>query len=128
MPTVGTSPFFIMKIFGADLSQHKTKKRHNSLLYNLLCRYELRRQDSNMRPPGYEPGELPTAPLRDINHLRYSECCCDVIAELRVQRYGFFVKPPNVLATFLIKTLKKCISAPFSWLFMSFAPILLTFA
>ena len=21
-----------------------------------------------MRPPGYEPGELPTAPLRDINH------------------------------------------------------------
>ena len=25
--------------FAADLSQHKTKKRHNSLLYNLLCRY-----------------------------------------------------------------------------------------
>ena len=105
---------------------YKQKKRHNVL--STLRLSLLRRQDSNMRPPGYEPGELPTAPLRDINHLRYSECCCDVIAELRVQRYGFFVKPPNVLATFLIKTLKKCIFAPFSWLFMSFAPILLTFA
>ena len=26
----------------------------------------LRRLDSNARPPGYEPDELPTAPLRDV--------------------------------------------------------------
>ena len=29
----------------------------------------LRRSDSNGRPPGYEPGELPTAPLRDIRQV-----------------------------------------------------------
>ena len=27
----------------------------------------LRRQDSNLRPSGYEPDELPSAPLRDTN-------------------------------------------------------------
>ena len=27
----------------------------------------LRRQDSNLRPLGYEPNELPTAPLRTAN-------------------------------------------------------------
>ena len=25
-----------------------------------------------MRPPGYEPGELPTAPLRDVNKKEFS--------------------------------------------------------
>ena len=31
----------------------------------------LRRSDSNGRPPGYEPGELPTAPLRDLRVQNY---------------------------------------------------------
>ena len=37
-----------------------------------------------MRPPGYEPGELPTAPLRDI-FLK------------RLQRYDYFLNWPNIL-------------------------------
>ena len=45
-----------------------------------------------MRPPGYEPGELPTAPLRDV------------ISYLRVQRYCYFLLYPNISPTFLQKS------------------------
>ena len=43
-----------------------------------------------MRPPGYEPGELPTAPLRDIDYL--------CISWLRVQSYEVFGKLQNFSA------------------------------
>ena len=43
------------------------QKSRKPFLQRISDRALLRRQDSNMRPPGYEPGELPTAPLRDVN-------------------------------------------------------------
>ena len=32
-----------------------------------------------MRPPGYEPGELPTAPLRDVKPVLFSKSAAKVL-------------------------------------------------
>ena len=63
-----------------------------------------------MRPPGYEPGELPTAPLRDINHR--NQINNRSISELRVQRYDFLARPPNVFAIIFQTIAKNTLLAP----------------
>ena len=42
------------------------KLEKHRISFKIRCFLWLRRQDSNLRPPGYEPDELPTALLRDI--------------------------------------------------------------
>ena len=46
----------------------KSKKNPGILLEYRVFLW-LRRQDSNLRPPGYEPDELPTALLRDMGRI-----------------------------------------------------------
>ena len=65
------------------LKSDNQEKARSSLELRAFVHW-LRRLDSNERPPGYEPGELPTAPLRDV-----------VISFLRVQRYEVFLIPQN---------------------------------
>ena len=50
-------------IVGRKLEKYKNKELHKLqfLIYSWL-----RGQDSNLRPLGYEPNELPTAPPRDV--------------------------------------------------------------
>ena len=56
-----------------------------------------------MRPPGYEPGELPTAPLRDIGTYAHPFV-------LRVQNYDFMRYAPSLCRV-------KCAECPFYCVF-----------
>ena len=56
-----------------------------------------------MRPPGYEPGELPTAPPRDVVSLATG---VRGISQLRVQRYCFLTIQPNISVFFCGKIVR----------------------
>ena len=55
---------WLTHVFRSDISLLKVRK--TTVFYTKTVVFWLRRQDSNLRPPGYEPDELPTALLRDI--------------------------------------------------------------
>ena len=59
---------------------HKKSPKYLCKIFRTLAL--LRRLDSNERPPGYEPGELPTAPLRDVNMLSALDWCPYAVAYL----------------------------------------------
>ena len=58
-PKLTPTPFLPTPFCVKKLEKHR-------ISFEIRCYLWLRRQDSNLRPPGYEPDELPTALLRDI--------------------------------------------------------------
>ena len=73
-----------MLLYVEQMGKIKKAGRHNRLFI------ELREQDSNLRPSGYEPDELPTAPSRDVvyrnYHIPISDCKGNIFT-LSIKKY-----------------------------------------
>ena len=61
---------FIEMDYKDNVQRWATNTKKAQPIIQQVALYKLRRLDSNERPPGYEPGELPTAPLRVLKKLK----------------------------------------------------------
>ena len=88
------------------------QKKKNSHLFGDCFLFWLRRQDSNLRPPGYEPDELPTALLRDIGAPLE---CLDILTQAHpFVKYFFFFLFVSFRQPYLIPVLPSISPMPAS--------------
>ena len=93
--------------------QKLEKPRYSIRIPGLLW---LRRQDSNLRPPGYEPDELPTALLRDI--CTSLECWVIIAWKYRIvkNKFNFFGYPEKTGDPACLRPLYSASGSKMGWI------------
>ena len=66
---------------GSSPAPCEKRKEKSHPVWDDFFLFWLRRQDSNLRPPGYEPDELPTALLRDISTFSHVPVYCSIMCK-----------------------------------------------
>ena len=103
-------PFFsVFSVYFRCFRCFRCLKKGDHCCDLLSC--ELRRLDSNRRPPGYEPGELPTAPLRDVKNAKQQ--ASSVVCGCKGSAFSWNCQafsPKNALSGVFLHTCAKSVS------------------